>query len=241
MDNKRLHLNVNNGDRNQAYNERHQLYNDRAYPTTPSTFPQQIYDGPTQNSNYGRQQQQQPQQQISTPSNNNSPAYGGGAGAGGGGEGYFVNHLYQNQHRESQPQRLQQQPQQSQPAGHAPHYAQEHQTPQSSYQMSPLGYGHADGANGLVHQFAHQNLGPAPRREPAPSEGTRTPRSHAPLQPTSNRSATSTNDAPNIEPTVEKKGEMLPKIILQRVTVCKEYMNSFFKQAVNTARERNER
>ncbi|KAI9885295.1 MAG: mitochondrial import inner membrane translocase subunit tim54 [Watsoniomyces obsoletus] len=39
----------------------------------------------------------------------------------------------------------------------------------------------------------------------------------------------------------ERKGELLPKLILQRAIVCRQYLNSFFKQAVSVARERNER
>ncbi len=245
MDYNRLYLNVNNGDRNQAYNERHQLYNDRVYPTTPSTFPQQIYEG-QQMSGYGRQQQLQ-QQGSATNNYNNSSNYGGGAAGG----GYFTNSHYQTQYQQPQGQRFQQQQQQQQqPSSQAPltpQYGQGYATSQASYQVNPMAYSHADGANGLVHQFAHQNLGPTPRqttgygRDVPPAEGVRTPRSLATPQSASHRPAPGTGESLKPEILPERKGDMLPKCILQRVTVCRQYLNSFFKQAVSVARERNER
>ncbi|KFA73380.1 hypothetical protein S40288_09913 [Stachybotrys chartarum IBT 40288] len=77
--NNRLHLNFGN-DRTAP--------NDRAYPTTPSTFPQPVFPPPGQQQS-GLQQQQQQQQQ----------AYGGGYGPN---QGYFLANQYQNQYAPGQ-------------------------------------------------------------------------------------------------------------------------------------------
>lgn len=124
----RFYLNINNN------NER-PGYNDRAYPTTPSTFPNPIF--PSQ----GQQQSQQSQQQA--PSNQNSQFATPFAPT-----GYFSNPQYP-------PSYPQQPPTTYQPGPHA--VAQ-----QPGYQprVPPI---QADATNGLVHQFSHQNLGGASR------------------------------------------------------------------------------
>src|SRR6478735_11576580 len=74
--NNRFYLNLGNGNDRSAPN-------DRAYPTTPSTFPQPVF--PNQGQQPGGLQQQQQQQQ----------AYAGGYAPN---QGYFLQNQYQNQY-----------------------------------------------------------------------------------------------------------------------------------------------
>lgn len=196
--NSRLHLNFGNNERNQ--------YSDRAYPTTPSTFPQPVYDGQGGQVGYGQQ----------TPTSN----YGAG--------GYFMNNPYPPQFRQAQK------------------YAQNSPTTQAAYQQSASGYGHNDVTNGLVHQFAHQNLGAGARQaggyqQSTPSSRVRTPgtpgQGYYPTPPTTGYAVPqgSNDELP------EKTPDLLPGHVKRRGSICREYVSNFFKQSVNRARERNQR
>lgn len=195
------------------HNERFQHYNDRNYPTTPSTFPQPVFETAPGPAGYGQQ-----------PAGNNY----GGAG------GYFMNNPYASPYQ--------------QPQGY---HQQNYQTSaQTSYRPSPLAYNTNDGADGLVHQFAHQNLGPTSRqalaypRQPSPAQRARTsgtsgqPQYGSHLNP-----ATPSFSLPRQtkEGPPEKTPDIFPEIVKQRGNLCREYVSNFFKQSLNRARERNER
>lgn len=187
-------------------NDRHQQYNDRHYPTTPSTFPQPVFD------------------------------VAAGPGAYGTGGGYFMNNPYPSQY--------------PQPQGYHQNYQVQ---PQSSYQPSPAGYNQNDGPDGLVHQFAHQNLGPAARQAPG------YPRQQSPAQRSRTPGTPGTPGQPQygsyLNPAMsgyalprqttggppEKTPDVLPDMCRQRGSVCREYVSNFFKQSLHRARERNER
>lgn len=193
-------------------NERFQHYNDRNYPTTPSTFPQPVFENTAGPGGYGQQ-----------AGNSN---YGGNGG-------YFMNNPYPSPYQ--------------QPQG----YQQNYQTSaQTSYQPSPLSYNSNDGADGLVHQFAHQNLGPSSRqalgypRQPSPAQRTRTQGTSGqpqygnhlnPATPSFSSQRQSREGPP------EKTPDLLPEMVRQRGSLCREYASNFFKQSLNRARERNER
>lgn len=274
--NHRLYLNFNNQDNAPLYNargqpvmDRHQPYNDPAYPTTPSTFPQPIYDRPPGSNVYGRQQQQPFQQAqvtnnarddkhytggmsaatqspaVSSPASARTPVAGGGAG------GYFPTNPYQSQYQQSQRLQPAQPPPSTQPAPQASAYAQNYQNQPAPYQLNPLGYNQGDATNGLAQQFAHQNLGPAARqaptfaRQPSPAQGPppTTPRVVPPSQLSNQNVSAQTTVAqpPNDSVLPERKPGSLAGIVHQRATVCMEWGNNFFLQSVKRAQERNSR
>jgi protein-serine/threonine kinase len=193
----RLQLNFGGGDRNQ--------YQDagRAFPTTPSTFPQPI----GQQEVWGAQQQQQQQQQGN--------GYSGGGGSSG---GYFQNPYqqaqYQGQQGNLQTQHLQQR----------------------------------FDANGLAQQLSSQHLGGSGRsgspygRQPSPNP--QRPRtadnrgysygsygaSQGPRQP-----SLYDEEAPKRQP--EKYSDNVEK----QATMSKSLINTFFKDSVQRARDRNQR
>lgn len=141
--NNRFYLNLNN-DR--------PAFNDRAYPTTPSTFPNPIFPSPSQGAQQGQPQAATSQQPYSTGF---APS------------GYFMNNPYPPTY-----------PQQPPPSNS--NYQQAAQAPQASYQQRPAPAHPNDATNGLVHQFSHQNLGGAGRASPyggrqaSPSQRPRT-------------------------------------------------------------------
>ncbi|KAI9825574.1 MAG: Serine/threonine-protein kinase [Phylliscum demangeonii] len=190
-------------------------YSDRAYPTTPSTFPQPVFESPSgQPTGYGQQ-----------PANT---AYTGG--------GYFVNPQYAPQYA----------PQAYQPS---------HQGPPANAQSSPLVYQPLDrsGADSLAHQFAHQNLGPPVRanpafgRQPSPANRSSTPAMPAPSQaghhPTLLSPAVAFSPPPQpVQPVLpEKNPDELSPSVRQRGSVCREYTSNYFRLSVQRARERNNR
>ncbi|KAA8567367.1 hypothetical protein EYC84_010392 [Monilinia fructicola] len=140
--NNRLHLNFGN-DRFAP--------NDRAYPTTPSTFPNPIFPG-----GGGQGQNQQGQQQQTQQGS--QQAYNQGFAPP---QGYFMNNPYPPSGY----------PPQQVPAG----YQQQQQQP---YQQRSVNLQN-DATNGLAHQFSHQNLGggrgsPYGNRQASPAQRPRT-------------------------------------------------------------------
>ncbi|KAI9851825.1 MAG: Serine/threonine-protein kinase [Thelocarpon superellum] len=217
--NNRLQLNFGNGDRNNQFS-------DRAYPTTPSTFPQPVFQ------NQGGGQDGFGQQ----PASNGYGGAGGTGGAGGGGGntgtgGYFMNNLYTPQFSQQQ-------------QGYQPNF----QAPQPSYQPRPGGYN--DGPNGLAQQLSHQHLGNPPR----PSAGWRSPAlgSQRPKAETSGSSHSSTVNQSSManvstpQLTKPELPEKMPEPYIglnskQAAILTGEYVANFFKQNVGRARDRNER
>lgn len=216
-------LNFNFG----AFNDRtYPPSNERAYPTTPSTFPQPIFS--SQAGQGGQISQEHLGSQLQSPN-----GYGGGGG-------YFMNSPYQ-QSSYGQQQQNQYQSQFQQ---------QNLQAPQPSYQQRQGGYATTDATNGLVNQFSNQNLGGGARqnvaygRQPSPSQrphtagatGQQQPGNHlAPPMPGQGSFSNSSHDD---EPP-ERNPEKYSGNVAKRGKVVEAMIKSFFEQNVQRARERN--
>jgi hypothetical protein len=195
----RLQLNFGGGG---GGGDRNQYDGGRAFPTTPSTFPQPI----------GQQEVWGAQQQGS--------GNGNGYGGGGGGGGYFQNPYqqaqYQGQQGNLQTQHLQQR----------------------------------FDANGLAQQLSSQHLGGSGRsagnaygRQPSPNP--QRPRtadnrgysygSYGSAQGSSRYSSLYDEEAPKRMP--EKYSDNVEK----QATMSKSLINTFFKDSVQRARDRNQR
>lgn len=195
----------------------------RAFPTTPSTFPQPLYTG------------QNGQREVWGTQQGPSTMYPGGP------PGYFP-----------QTVNLQQPslPSQSPIPGNA------------GYNRPPGAGGYNDGTNGLAHQFAHQNLSAAPQtprsaspyiRQPSPAAQSRTvaqdgqqQQQQQTQQPYGRHLApvipglsvvTNAQDAELPVKQPEKYGDN----IYRRGKMSSEFTNSFFKDSVDRAKQRNER
>lgn len=205
----RLYLNFGNNDpKFQA--------DTRTYPTTPSTFPNPIFQGQAQG---GQQHAQGSQQPYSTGF---APA------------GYFMNNPYPPTYPQQPPSTYQQAP-----------------APQASYQQRPAAP-ISDATNGLVHQFSHQNLGGASRaspygsRQPSPSQRPRTAGAtgqqagygsylNAPMP-----SQTSQQQAwPEFQTAPERNPEKYGSLAVANQTKCRGLAETFFKDSVKRARDRN--
>ncbi|GJN73038.1 serine/threonine-protein kinase cot-1 [Purpureocillium lilacinum] len=220
--NNRLHLNFGNNDRLPV--------NDRAYPTTPSTFPQPVFP------NQAGQQQQQHHQQQNHPQGGmqaHQQAYGGYAP-----QGYFP---------------------QAQTGYAAPYPAQavtnDYAHAQNGvYQARSNTPGTNDPNVGLAHQFSHQNLGGgaargaqyAPRgppsgQRPRTAGGSAQPGPYgayvnAPPMPTQSQPpAEIFQSAPERNP--DKYGTNANS----NQKKCSQLATDFFKDSVKRARERNQR
>lgn len=190
----RLQLNFGfGGDRNNQFQD-----GGRAFPTTPSTFPQPVYPN------------QAGQQEVWGTQQGNGAGYGAG---------YFQN-PYQQPQYQGQQGNLQ-----------APHLQQRFE----------------QGANGLAQQLSHQHLGGNGRsgspygRQPSPNQ--QRPRtgdsrggygsygsSTGPRQP-----SLYDEEAPKRTP--EKYSDNVEK----QATMSKTLINTFFKDSVQRARDRNQR
>lgn len=209
----RFHLNLNNN------NDRPQL-NDRAYPTTPSTFPNPIFPPQAQG---GQQWQGQNAQQQQYPASN-AP------------QGYFMSNPYP-------PQYPQQPPASTYPQAPQAPQASYQQRPAAAYQGN-------DATNGLVHQFSHQNLGgrasPYGAARPAQQSSQRPRTAGAPAQQGYNNylSAPMPNQpaahVPEFERAPERNSDKYPAAHTNQ-TRCAQLSEGFFKDSVKRARDRNVR
>ncbi|TAQ88548.1 hypothetical protein B7494_g3164 [Chlorociboria aeruginascens] len=197
---------------------------DRAYPTTPSTFPQPVF--PPQGQGALGQGQSTGQQPHSTGF---APA------------GYFPG----NQFPAAYPSQQQ--------SGVTP-YQQAPQSPPASYQQPRSAAVNNDATNGLVHQFSHQNLGGAPRaspygaRQPSPSQRPRTagaPGSQAGygsyLNAPMPNQASQTQTWPEFETVPERNPEKYSSVVQNNNKKCAQLTSDFFKDSVKRARDRNVR
>jgi protein-serine/threonine kinase len=199
----RLQLNFGfGGERNNQYAD-----GGRAFPTTPSTFPQPVYPNQAgQQEVWGAQSQ----------GNGNGNGYAGGGG------GYFQPPYQQAQYQGQQGNLPQQQQQQQQRFD----------------------------ANGLAQQLSHQHLGGNARsgspygRQPSPNN--QRPRTadnrggygyggYGNAASQSRGSSLYDEEAPKRQP--EKYSENVEK----QATVSKALINTFFKDSVQRARDRNQR
>lgn len=208
----RFYLNLNN-DRS--------TFADRAYPTTPSTFPNPIFPSQPQAGQQGQAQASQNQQQQT---------YGTGFAP----SGYFMNNPYPPNYPQQPP---------------ASTYQQAPQAPQASYQQRPAPA--ADATNGLVHQFSHQNLGgrasPYGNRQPSPSQRPRTAGAtgqqaayggylNAPMPATPQQ-----QNWPEFQPAPERNPDKYGPLAQTNQKKCASLAEAFFKDSVKRARDRNVR
>jgi protein-serine/threonine kinase len=217
------HNNASNNNRpvlNFSYNDRqYNQGNNRAFPTTPSSFPQPMY------SNQGGGQE-----------------YVDSHGAHGGqnmyNQGYFVNNPYA-----AHPQQQQQQYAMGPGMGAAP----PQQQPQQVYQ-SRGPYQANDPTNGLIQQFSNHDLGsPRPQnyggRNPPPTGGRpRTGGAQAAVQahlapPGASRGSVSSGEDEELPKYLARYSEPVHK----RGKVAKELVSVFFRESIERARDRNVR
>lgn len=218
--NNRLNFNLG------GYNERtYTPMNERAYPTTPSTFPQPIFGN--QQGQGAQMSQEYLGSQLQSPN-----GYSSGAG-------YFMNSPYQPHYGQQQQSQYQ-----------SPYQQQNIQSPQPSYQQRQGGYATTDATNGLVNQFSNQNLGnsarqnPAYGRHPSPSQRPHTAGATG-QQQLSNHLVPpipgygSTSRLAGDEEPPERNPEKYSSNIAKRGKVVDAMVKSFFEQNVQRARERN--
>ncbi|KAI1007371.1 Serine/threonine-protein kinase [Podosphaera aphanis] len=196
------------------FNNERSGFSERSYPTTPSTFPNPILS-------QGNQQAQA--QNSQQPYSGNVPP-----------SGYFQNNQY--------PPAFQQQP--------AVGYEQAQQAPPNTYQQRLVQGHHVDATNGLVHQFSHQNLG---GRNPAYTN----PQSSPSLRP---RTAGASNQMgygnylsastsamlqqqkwPEFQQAPERNPDKYGSVTQTNQKKCSQLAETFFKDSVKRARDRNVR
>ncbi len=196
----RFYLNLNNDRPAFTY---------RAYPTTPSTFPNPIFPASVPPA-------QAPQQQQSY-STGFAPS------------GYFMNNPYPPTYPQQPP---------------ASNYQQAPQAPAASYQQRPAPT--ADATNGLVHQFSHQNLGG--RAAPYGARGPQSQRPRtagAPVQSHSYLNASMPSAPlprlPDYHTCPERNPDKYGPTAQTNQKKCAQMAESFFKDSVKRARDRNVR
>jgi protein-serine/threonine kinase len=216
MDNQgnRLYLNFGNNERMAAP--------DRTYPTTPSTFPQPVFQGGQPPNQAAGAQQPQTYQQ-----------------------GYAPQNYYQQQPNQYGGQYS------AQVAAQAADYSSAGQGYGQARSTTP-GAANNDPNTGLAHQFSHQNLGGgAAARSPYAARGTppgQRPRTagaqgqqpgyagyvSAPPMPTQN---------PQLEfaPAPERNPDKYGPNANNNQKKCSQLASDFFKDSVKRARERNQR
>ncbi len=220
MDNNgnRLYLNFGNNNERLAAT-------DRTYPTTPSTFPQPVFQsgpaGQAQNTAGGTQQ---PQQQYAQQ--------GGYASS-----NYFSQDQYSQQYQGSHL------------TAQAGGYASSNQGYSQARSNTP---GTSNDPNtGLAHQFSHQNLGGAARASPygsrGPSPAQRPRTAGAPNQQQagygSYLNAPLPTQSPQLEfaPAPERNPDKYGPNANNNQKKCSQLASDFFKDSVKRARERNQR
>ena len=249
---KQLHLNfAGMGGGGGLNNERNYTpTNDRVFPTTPSNFPHSVFPGGQAANDYIGAQVQSP--------------YGGPNGS------YFPSGGYQAQYSQPQPSYQQsnqnQYQYQSQPQFQQPNVL----APQPSYQQRQAGYNANDPTSGLARQFSNQNLG-TPQRQGSPFARQQSPNARLnpngqpnqgqlarnPHSFTSNLSNNSTTltpslsnsslavgtlyGAPSDEQPPEKNPEKYSANVVKRGQGLHALVESFFKENISRARDRNVR
>lgn len=249
---KQLHLNFAGMGGGSGYNNdrNYTPTNERVFPTTPSTFPHSVFPGgQAANDHIGAQ--------IQSP-------YGGPSG------GYFPSGGYQAQYSQPQTQTSYQQPNQYQYQPQPQYQQPSVLAPQPSYQQRQTGYSANDPTSGLARQFSNQNLG-TPQRQASPFARQQSPSSrlyqnsqqnqgqlarnqHSFSPNQSNPSTTLTPSlsngslsggslyrAPPEEQPPEKNPEKYSSNIVKRGQGLHALVESFFKENISRARDRNVR
>ncbi|MCJ1311508.1 Serine/threonine-protein kinase [Agyrium rufum] len=236
--NKRPHLNFPAG--TQFADRSYQVTNDRVYPTTPSTFPHSVFP----------QQGAQGQGGQNDYSHLQSPTTGGYGGANGG--GYFSNSQYTSQYSQQQQQQPPPPLQQQSQSQYASQYQQQNlQSPQqTTFSPRQAGFNQNDPTATLARQFSNQNLGPGQRqggqqgRQPSPgyarSGSTASQQAYGShLTPTT--TSGSTNSAAELQEPPPKNPEKYSPNVIKRASALHVFVESFFRDSIDRARERNTR
>jgi protein-serine/threonine kinase len=218
MDNNgnRLYLNFGNNNERLAAT-------DRTYPTTPSTFPQPVFQsGPSG------------QPQIPAAASQQAQAYA---------QGYSSANYFPQQNQYPQQQYS------SQLSAQAADYSSANQGYSQARSNTP---GTSNDPNtGLAHQFSHQNLGGAARASPygsrGPSPAQRPRTAGAPNQAVggygSYLNAPMPTQSPQLEfaPAPERNPDKYGPNANNNQKKCSQLASDFFKDSVKRARERNQR
>lgn len=245
---KQLHLNFGGmgGGGNYNNDRNYTPTNERVFPTTPSNFPHSVFPGGQAANDYIGAQIQSP--------------YGGPNGS------YFPSGGYQAQY--SQPQTPYQAPNQYQYQAQPQYQQQNVLAPQPSYQQRQNGYNANDPTSGLARQFSNQNLG-TPQRQASPFARQQSPRLYPTGQQTQGQltrnqhsftsnqsnvsnaltpslsngslSAGSLYVAPPEEQPPEKDPGKYSSNIVKRGQGLHALVESFFKENISRARDRNVR
>ena len=244
---KRLHLNFGGLGGGTAYNNdrNYTPTNERVFPTTPSAFPQSVFQSSHPANDYVGAQVQQNTFASSA--------------------GYFPTGAYQAQYSS---------PQSPYPQNHGQfqgQYQNQYQqqnlaAPQPSYQQRQTGYNPSDPTTGLARQFSNQNLG-APQRQASPlgRQPSPNPRFYPngqqiPGQQTRNQQSYVTNQqsqssllvpptaetngqslSPPMEEPPEKQSEKYSNNVTKRGHGLHALVEAFFKENIVRARDRNVR
>lgn len=228
MDNQgnRLYLNIGNNGNN---NNRLGVASDRAYPTTPSTFPQPVYPAhqgqPPQAQSQGQAQQQKQQYGYPQP-------------------GYFNPGQQQQQQQYSAAYQGQGQ---AMPSHHT-------DFAQGAYRANTPGASN-DPNTGLAHKFSHQNLGGAAQSGGYGSRGPSQPGVQRPR--TAGGSGQAPNYSylnapmpgqpgskpfyPEFDAAPERNPDKFGSNANNNQKKCSQLAADFFKDSVKRARERNQR
>ena len=221
----RLHLNFNGNGERLPHNP-----HDRAFPTTPSTFPQPVFPSTGGQQSLQTSQQSsipQQQQQQQSQSQQSQQVYGAQYPP----QGYFVQNQFQNQY--------------------APQAVNDFAAAQNSaYQPRSNTPGTNDPNVGLANQFSHQNLGGIgraglPYRGPAAGQRPRTAGATGQYHSNSymNQPLPSVNSAPVQEFQVapERNPDRYGPSANSNQKKCSQLAADFFKDSVKRAWERNQR
>lgn len=228
MDNQgnRLYLNIGGSNNNNRLG----VASDRAYPTTPSTFPQPVY--PPQAGQQGQQPQAQQKQQQQQQK---QQQYGYGQQP-----GYFLPTQHQQQHQYPAAY-----PGQAMPSHHTDFAQGGLRTPGASN----------DPNTGLAHKFSHQNLGgaaqsggygsrgPSPAGAPRPrtAGGSGQAPSYGYLNAPMPGQPGSKPYYPDFEAAPERNPDKYGSNANNNQKKCSQLAADFFKDSVKRARERNQR
>jgi len=193
----------------------------RAYPTTPSTFPQPFPNPQGQQEVWGTAQP--------------------GMNSGFTNQGYFANNPYTSAVQQQQANLHAQQGYRPQPQQAQQQQLQQPPPPQQQQQQQY----HDAATNGLVHQFSNQNLGGTPRaqspyaRQVSPNPNPNRPRTanSTHQQQQQHYSGPSLSD----EEPPPKNPERFSTTIGNRAKLQTELVSTFFRDSVERARDRNAR
>lgn len=208
----RLYLNFNSND------NKFQPGENRAYPTTPSTFPNPIFPG----------QQQQPQQ---AQQNNQQQPYSTGG---------FAAQGYNNQYP---PNNYLQQPASATYQAPQPPQASYQQRSNAPMNDATNGLVHQ-----FSHQNLGGRQSPYGQRQPSPSQGPRPRTAGATGQQASYGSylnapmpqqAAQQQNWPEFQTAPERNGDKYGSVAQNNNTKCKTLAEAFFKDSVKRARDRN--